>query len=186
MVAGRRFSRLPSHLSSILRIFAGQCPLHREVAHNDTLISRYGDVQHRIMEVTSSYRFVQTYNLSNLELENPTKLPADFESKRNELENTLILWKDGFKKNEPGCPSSLAYILEHLYTSKTLSYAGLKAGDAVRAEYLHELCGKHGFLFFLAKLEHGEAENVMATVMKTRGKICIGVPIETKNHRYTT
>lgn len=93
--------------------------------------------------------------MSNVTFGISAKVPAKFAIKSKKLENTLTFWKQGFKNNISGCPATLAYIFEYLYTEQTLSCAGLKAGDATRAECLRDLCEKHGFLFFLAKLEHG-------------------------------
>jgi hypothetical protein len=113
---------------------------------------RYGDIKHEIALVTSGYRLVLTYNLINAH-SNPAKTPVEFDTKKNELENALTFWKDNYTKNASDCPKLLVYILEHLYTTFSLSYSRLKGGDALKGQCLAELCGKHGFEFFLAELE---------------------------------
>jgi hypothetical protein len=110
-------------------------------------------VKHEITEVTSGYRLVLTYNLINTIPTNPATVPTALAGKMKELEDALLFWKDNYKGNASDCPTVLAHVLEHLYTSGTLSYAGLKGGDCVTGLCLSELSKKHGFLFYLAKLE---------------------------------
>jgi len=73
--------------------------------------------------------------------------------KKNELENALTSWKENYAKHVPNCPKLLVYILEHLYTTSSLSYSRLKGGDALKGQCLAELCRKRGFEFFLAELD---------------------------------
>jgi len=110
-------------------------------------------VKHEITEVTSGYRLVLTYNLINANPESPAQVPIALAGKMKELEEALVFWKDNYKINASNCPTVLAYILEHLYTEQTSSYSGLKGGDRLRGLCLSELCKKHRFLFYLAKLE---------------------------------
>jgi hypothetical protein len=116
-------------------------------------LNRYGDVKPEIAPVTSGYRFVLTYNLINTNPWNPAKTPVEFDTKKNELENALKLWKDNYRKHNSSCPRVLVYILEYLYTRPSLSFLGLKGGDSLRGQCLVELCEKLGFEFFLAGLE---------------------------------
>ncbi len=110
-------------------------------------------MKHEITEVTSGYRLVLTYNLINANPESPAQVPIALAGKMKELEEALVFWKDNYKINASNCPTVLAYILEHLYTEQTSSYSGLKGGDRLRGLCLSELCKKHRFLFYLAKLE---------------------------------
>lgn len=110
-------------------------------------------MKHEITEVTSGYRFVLIYNLININPEKPASVPIELSSTMGELEDVLLLWKDNYKKRATGCPTVLAYLLEHLYTEQTLSYPGLKGYDRLQGESLFALCKKHGFCFYLAKLE---------------------------------
>jgi hypothetical protein len=74
----------------------------------------------------------------------------------------LLFWKHNYKRNASDCPGVLAYILHHRYKRGTLSYSRLKGGDRVTGLCLSELCKKHGFVFYLAKLERrvmGERED---------------------------
>jgi hypothetical protein len=110
-------------------------------------------VKHEITEVTSGYRFVLTYNLINTNPEKPAKVPIELSSKIGELEDVLLFWKHSYREKASGCPTVLAYILEYLYTEQSLSYPGLKGYDHLRCECLLDLCKKHGFIIYLAKLE---------------------------------
>lgn len=114
---------------------------------------RYGDIKHEIALVTSGYRFVLTYNLINAHPGNSAKTLVEFDTQKNELENALTFWKDNYTKHASDCPKLLVYVLEHLYTTFSLSYSRLNGGDALKRQCLAELCGKHGFEFFLAGLE---------------------------------
>lgn len=80
----------------------------------------------------------------------------------SELRNALSFWKGSYNKNSSGCPTVVAYILDHLYTKQTLSLSGLKGYDRVRCECLFRLSENLGFLCFLAKIElqiYGECED---------------------------
>ena len=119
-------------------------------------------MEHEITEVTSGYRLVLTYNLINTVPTKPAKVPTGLAEKTKELEEALLFWKHNYKRNAFDCPGVLAYILQHRYKRGTLLYSRLKEGDRVMGLCLSELCKKHGFLFYLAKLERrvfGEKED---------------------------
>ena len=111
-------------------------------------------MEHEITEVTSGYRLVLTYNLINTIPTNPAKVPTGLAEKMKEWEEALLFWKHNYNGNASDCPAVLAYILRHWYTKETLSYSRLKGGDRVTGLCLSELCKKHGFVFYLATLEH--------------------------------
>lgn len=110
-------------------------------------------MKHEITEVTSGYRFVLIYNLINTNPKKPAKIPIELTRKMEDLEDVLSFWKDSYAENASGCPTVLSYILDYSYTEQSLSYLRLKGFDRLRGECLLELCKKHGFLIYLAKLE---------------------------------
>ena len=110
-------------------------------------------MEHEITEVTSGYRLVLTYNLINRVPTKPAKVPTGLAENMKELEEALLFWKHNYKGNASDCPGVLAYILQHRHRKGILSYSRLKEGDRVTGLCLSELCKKHGFVFYLAKLE---------------------------------
>ena len=129
-------------------------------------------MEHEISEVTSGYRLVLTYNLINTIPTNPANAPTGLAEKMKELEEALLFWKHNYNGNASDCPAVLAYILRHWYTRETLSYSRLKGGDRVTGLCLSELCKKHGFVFYLATLEHefGSETESEHTVPIRRGR----------------
>jgi hypothetical protein len=111
-------------------------------------------VKHEITPVISGHRLVLTYNLIS---SNPRETtPVSFAVQKEQLSRAIGNWKEKFEQNARDCPKVLVYILNHLYTKSSLSYAQLKGGDNAIGQCLDEVCAKYNFLFLLAQVEHEE------------------------------
>jgi hypothetical protein len=102
--------------------------------------------------VTEGYRLVLTYNLVNADPQKPAKAPAEFDAKAKELENILTFWRDHCR--EVTSLKAIVYTLQHLYTEENLSLSGLNGCDRLVGNCMSELCKKHGFTFYLARVEY--------------------------------
>ncbi|KAK2750644.1 hypothetical protein FQN57_002715 [Myotisia sp. PD_48] len=115
-----------------------------------TYLCWYAGIGHAVAEVTAGYRLVLTYTLINSNPEKRVELPAGFSIRNKELEDILLFWKGFYSSGESNTPTTLAYILEHLYSERTLTFLGLQGGDRIRGECLADLCQRHGFRLYLA------------------------------------
>ncbi len=103
--------------------------------------------------MTAGYQLTLIYNLLYIGTETP-KLAADFDNELQELEKTVALWKAAYERYEPDAPNMLVHLLDHRYSSENLKEEVLEGNDRLRAQYLKDVCGKNGFLIFLADLEY--------------------------------
>ncbi|THY24800.1 hypothetical protein D6D01_05315 [Aureobasidium pullulans] len=129
------------------------------VCHPDggLICSRYSDVIHEVQDVTSSYRWVLTYNLvqTNFEQFN-SAASAD-----RKLRAILTEWNNTIEE-EGGETDKMIYQLDHKYTDASIRLNSLKGADLLRAQRLFSVCDQVGFTLYLASLEkqvHGSAES---------------------------
>lgn len=83
-----------------------------------TYLCWYSHIKHEVMEVTSGFRLVLTYNLVNANAHSLAQAPSSTDAKERKIELALVSWKDCFQKSASESPTLLAYMLEHLYTQK--------------------------------------------------------------------
>jgi hypothetical protein len=114
-----------------------------------------------VKPVNDGYRLVLTYNLIQSSLGAPQSA-AIFGSRTQKLRSTLARWKKGYTADAEGCPSVLAYQLDHQYTNANLRFDLLKGDDQLIARYFREGCAEEGFSIYLANIvkEVTRAEDV--------------------------
>jgi hypothetical protein len=132
---------------------AGQ-PLEYQGSRTElSLVAFYADCRHEILPVKSGYRITLTYNLlaaggSGHELPDDEALLADLVQRLDQHFTTPAITRYG--QAEPGLPSRLAYLLDHEYTARGLSWSRLKGADAGRVALLRAAAERAGCTAVLA------------------------------------
>jgi hypothetical protein len=141
---------------------------------------RYSNVTHEVKEVTSSCRWVLTYNLVREHLSESSSdsqiagrklhaILADWKQQRTEAAITAASPPErAAKDKKSGSVSSMStgddvppkssvkqaiYLLDHKYTQSNLSINSLKGADRLRAKELLSICDEYGCALYLANLE---------------------------------
>ena len=113
---------------------------------------RFADVAHEVRPMTSGYRMVLFYNLSNV-FEGPSPSASVILGSRQGFLAILSSWDPATKKGNRQSLPSLIYQLDHQYTDTSLSFRALKGLDRVKAEYLRDTCCEAGICLYLASLQ---------------------------------
>jgi hypothetical protein len=111
-----------------------------------SLVAFYADCRHEVLRVKSGYRITLTYNLL---LHGNTSRPDGDDAIVAELANLL---REHFSTPVPRYysgpatdpPNRLAYLLDHEYTPRGLTWRRLKGADARRASLLRTAAGQAG------------------------------------------
>ncbi|KAF1999945.1 hypothetical protein P154DRAFT_535176 [Amniculicola lignicola CBS 123094] len=151
-------------------------------AFDVTTLAWYSDVQHEVKPVTSGYRLVLTYNLSQSQNER-IQSAAALDQSHAKLERLLRNWnKSQFYSR------AYIYPLNYQYTEANLRMQALKGEDAAKAKYLQQLCDKNGFFWFLGTMtkqtvdeDYGEEEDSISwdcIVTPAGGKVELNMLIE--------
>ena len=114
--------------------------------------SRYSDVEHSVLPVTSGHRLVLTYNLVQ-NVGGPTRLASCLTDDQAKINQILAIWNHKCQPKSMDYPPFLSYMLGHKYTDANLRLDHLKGKDAYLARYLQTACLDQDFCFFLANLE---------------------------------
>ncbi len=117
-----------------------------------SLVAFYADCRHEVLKVKSGYRVTLTYNLL---LRGDTSRPPGDEGTVAELASLL---GEHFSTPVPRYytgpladpPGRLAYLLDHEYTPRALSWSRLKGDDASRVSLLREAAERAGCETILA------------------------------------
>ncbi|KAG8526058.1 uncharacterized protein KY384_000820 [Bacidia gigantensis] len=144
---------LPSqHTGGAVRLRHGQKSLQfatsERSAFDATFIAWYNDVTHEIEPVQGGRRWVLTYNLIkiNHQIDQSASM---LDAQIQQTESVLRQWS-----SLDDAPQALVYALEHNYTNRGLTLAGLKGADYHRARHMTQSCALHGdFFTLLANLE---------------------------------
>jgi hypothetical protein len=84
--------------------------------------------------------------------ENVPDAPTSFWQKMDQLESAFQFWKSNYSEQASSCPKFLAYTLDNMYDEHKLSRVILQGDDYQRVNGLLQLCKRHGFIIYLAKL----------------------------------
>src|SRR5579859_6731318 len=116
-----------------------------------SLVAFYADCRHEVLKVQSGYRITLTYNLL---LHGDTSRPAGDDGTVAELADLL---REHFSTPVPRYyggpadpPNRLAYLLDHEYTPRGLTWLRLKGADARRVSLLRTAAGQAGCEAILA------------------------------------
>lgn len=85
--------------------------------------------------------------------ENVPDAPISFWQKMDQLESAFQFWKGKYTEQASPCPKFLTYTLDNMYGEHNLSRAILQGDDYQRVNGLLQLCKRHGFILYLAKLQ---------------------------------
>ncbi|WP_084960222.1 2OG-Fe(II) oxygenase [Thermoactinospora rubra] len=107
-----------------------------------SLVAFYADCRHQVLPVKTGHRITLTYNLlltgeSDTTVEE--SLAAELATCLREHFTTPITPRYGYRPAAP--PLRLAYLLDHEYTARGLSWSRLKGADADRAALLRMAAG---------------------------------------------
>ncbi|MFE3450814.1 2OG-Fe(II) oxygenase [Nonomuraea sp. NPDC059194] len=120
-----------------------------------SLVAFYADCRHQVLPVKTGNRIVLTYNLlltGDSDAAAPEGKPADgLAACLAEHFATPITRPYGGGQGDP--PSRLAYLLDHEYTARGLSWSRLKGADAARAALLRAAADQAGCEVALALAE---------------------------------
>lgn len=85
--------------------------------------------------------------------ENVPDAPTSFWQKMDQLESTFRLWESKYTEQASSCPKFLAYTLDNTYDEHNLPRAILQGDDYQRVNGLLQMCKRHGFILYLAKIQ---------------------------------
>lgn len=115
-----------------------------------TALAWFSDVTHEIMQVTSGYRLVLTYNLIRTSSSGPSS--AEFFAKQQkEIQRFISEWHSKYPSTR-----RLLYCLEHKYTKSSLSLGSLKGRDQAVCQTLYHTCLESGLYLLFVNLTYSE------------------------------
>ncbi|KAK7752138.1 hypothetical protein SLS62_005882 [Diatrype stigma] len=115
-----------------------------------TALAWYSDVTHEIMQVTSGYRLVLTYNLIQASSSGPSSA-GFFAKQQKQLHQVISEWHSKYPSTK-----RLLYCLDHKYTQSSLSLGSLKGRDRAVCQTLYHTCLKSGLYLLFANLTYSE------------------------------
>ncbi|KAG9839049.1 hypothetical protein KCU98_g9897, partial [Aureobasidium melanogenum] len=129
------------------------------VSHNGQrcLLQTHNHEYLACQEVTSGYRWVLTYNLTQTNFEHFNSTA----SAEQKLRGILTEWNK-INKNRSGEADKIIYQLDHKYTDASIRLQTLKGSDLLKAQRLFSVGNEMGYALYLASLEkqvHGSAES---------------------------
>ncbi len=120
----------------------------------------YADCHHQVKPVTHGYRVTLTFNLVMGEASQArgsssvTTHHCDLdETKLSKLRAALRDWRQHSEGQAGTEPARLAYLLDHEYSQKNLSWQGLKNNDRIRAQCLQQVAEELGLVVHLTLLD---------------------------------
>jgi hypothetical protein len=111
----------------------------------------YTDVTHQVKPVTSGYRLAISYNLVNTLPGLPPPLLPDVHSAVSTVEHVFRKWNEGAYDK---APETIAYLLNHQYSSVSLQFAALKGKDATLVSSIRPVADNQGISLRLGLLEY--------------------------------
>ncbi len=120
----------------------------------------YADCCHEVKPITEGYRICLIYNLS-LASKSTANLPPGTDRTIEKISNILRQWHDGINQQPPTEQAKKAFLLEHEYTSASLSLQHLKGSDFIHGQIIQQAAKRLGFDIHLALLSYyisGEPE----------------------------
>lgn len=131
----------------------GQKKVFKTSEAPQSFASWYSDVSHKVLPVTSGFRWVLTYNLA-LHLTGPGPSAGLQQFETGALRRTLKRWISEPKESrETNC---VYHVLDHDYTEANISLKALKTRDLAQVHALKEISGELAVDVFLALLEREE------------------------------
>lgn len=140
MVASLVVTLPSSFTGGVLEVeHGGQVASFRGSKKHSSFVAFYGDCRHQIKPVKRGHRVVMTYDLL---LRRPASSVPGMDVDPEALDGTARCLEEHF--GAPGALYRLVYLLDHEYTSRSLSWSRLKGADIGRAMLLQAAAERAG------------------------------------------
>lgn len=114
--------------------------------NSTTVMAWHPDTTHEIKPTKSGYRLALSYEM----IHTATSLPSAISTNPGFVEKILRVLHAWSKSTAPDIPQKLVYLLDEIYSPKSLKSSALKGTDGIKVSLLRQVAEQAGFSLGLA------------------------------------